>query len=320
MGRPKKRAAPRIAQYVNRNFENLVLNELARVIKMIEPPFAAKKRGRQAHDARIIAFCLIWKTMFCLTYDGIESSVKMHSEILIHTFGVQKLPGHSVIHRGIEKIPMSYIRRVNHHLILRFRRRGMTVAVDSSGFSLSNSSKWFDIRIRRTNSRKDSMKLHIVIDVDTGIIHQFTITDWKRHDSKEFGKLVNSLPKIAKALGDKAYSSRKNCEIVAKRGGKPFLIFKENATGRSKGSPEWKISFQEYKNNPKAWKDIYHLRSLVESVFSSIKKRWNSHIASRKGWYKRRELALKVVCYNLKQVLYNQRAEELGIGLWKSLQ
>ena len=215
---------------------------------------------------------------------------------------------------------MAYLRKVNHHLVFRFRRRGMTVAVDSSGFSLSNSSKWFDIRICRQNSRKDSLKLHIIIDIDTGIIHHFTISDWKRHDSKEFRKLVNSLPKIAKALGDKAYSSRKNCEIVAKRGGEPFLIFKENATGRSKGSSAWKISFQKYKKNPKAWKDIYHLRSIIESVFSSIKKRWNSHIASRKGWHKRRELSLKVLCYNLKQVLYNQRAEELGISLWESLQ
>lgn len=319
MGRPKKRTAPKIAQYVNRNFENLVLNELARIIKKINPPYEANERGRQAHDPRLVAFCLIWKTMFCLTYDGIESSVKMHSEILKHTFGVMKLPGHSVIHRGMERISMKYIRKVNHRLILRFRRRGMTVAVDSSGFSLSNSSKWFDIRICRTNSRKDSMKLHIVIDVDTGIIHHFTITNWKRNDSKEFAKLVNSLPRIAKVLGDKAYCSRMNCEITSERGGKPYLIFKENATGRSKGSSAWKISFQEFKNNPKAWKDIYHLRSLVESVFSSIKKRWNSHIASINGWFKRRELALKVVCYNVKQVLYNQRAEELGIGLWECL-
>ena len=101
MGKPKKRASPKIVQYVNRNFENLVLKELAKVVKMIEPPFPAKERGRQAHDARIVAFCLIWKTMFCLTYDGIESAVKSHAEVLKYTFGVTKLPGHSVIHRGM---------------------------------------------------------------------------------------------------------------------------------------------------------------------------------------------------------------------------
>ena len=30
-----------------------------------------------------------------------------------------------------------------------------------------------------------------------------------------------------------------------------------------------------------------------------------------------KELALKVICYNIKQVLYNKKADELGISLWK---
>ena len=62
---PKMPTAPRIAQYVNRNFENLGLNEFARILNQIEPPHEASERGRSAHDARIVDFCLIWKTMFC---------------------------------------------------------------------------------------------------------------------------------------------------------------------------------------------------------------------------------------------------------------
>jgi hypothetical protein len=58
------------------------------------------------------------------------------------------------------------------------RRRGMDVAVDSSGFSLKTGSKWFDIRIKRESEKRDYIKLPIVIDVDTGIILQYTITDW----------------------------------------------------------------------------------------------------------------------------------------------
>ena len=243
--------------------------------------------------------------------------MKTREEHIKRLFSVDRVPGHSVIHRGMLNMPLAYIRKIIKILVFRYRRRGMTVAVDSSGFSLTNSSKWFDIRIKRVNKRKENAKLHIVVDVDTGIIHHFTITNWKRSDSKEFKRLINALPTIAKALGDKAYSSRKNCTLVVTHGGKPYLMFKENATGRTKGSPAWKISFHEYKKNPKAWKDVYHLRSIVESVFSSIKKRWNGHIASRKGWMIRKELALKVLAYNLKQVLYNKRAEELGISLWQ---
>ena len=36
--------------------------------------------------------------------------------------------------------------RISKLVTFQMRRRGMDVAVDSSGFSLKTSSKWFDIR------------------------------------------------------------------------------------------------------------------------------------------------------------------------------
>jgi hypothetical protein len=50
--------------------------------------------------------------------------------------------------------------------------------------------------------------------------------------------------------------------------------------------------------------DEYHIRSMVEAVFSSIKRCWGPDIKSIKGWLKRRELAIKVLAYNIKRVLY----------------
>lgn len=249
------------------------------------------------------------------TYESIESYVKNSIALhrLLHT---DWIPGHSVIERGMKQLSLSYIRRVNRRIIWGLRRRGMIVGVDSTGFSLSTSSKWFDIRIRRENTKKDYLKLHIVIDVKTGVIHYFTITRWNRGDSMEFKRLLRYLPKVAKVLGDKAYSSRKNCEIVVSKGGKPYLMFKVNATGKSKGSPGWKESFHEYKTDKNGWLTVYHLRSIVESVFGSIKRRWNGGIRSRKGWARRIEVALKVLAYNIKQTLCHRRAAELGIDLW----
>ena len=50
--------------------------------------------------------------------------------------------------------------------------------------------------------------------------------------------------------------------------------------------------------------DEYHIRSMVEAVFSSIKRCFGPDIKSIKGWLKRRELAIKVLAYNIKRVLY----------------
>jgi hypothetical protein len=60
------------------------------------------------------------------------------------------------------KMPFAYIRAISRLITFQMRRRGMDVAIDSSGFSLKTSSKWFDIRI----------KLHIVIDVETNVFLQ----------------------------------------------------------------------------------------------------------------------------------------------------
>jgi transposase len=193
----------------------------------------------------------------------------------------------------------------------------MNIAVDSTGFRTGNSSIWYDIRIKRNNKRKDCIKLHISIDVDTGIIHWFIMTPSKRHDSPEFKNLIKHLPELGNVLGDKGYSSRNNCQIVADKDGKPYLHFKDNATNKAKGKSAWIISIREYKNNTEEWLSTYHLRSIVESVFSSIKKRWGSFLRSLKKWMQKKELSLKVLSYNVKQVLMVQYARECKIPLWK---
>ena len=46
----------------------------------------------------------------------------------------------------------------------------------------------------------------------------------------------------------------------------------------------------------------YHIRSVAESVFSIIKRCFDSDIKSIKGWLKRGELAIKVLAYNIKAI------------------
>jgi hypothetical protein len=58
----------------------------------------------------------------------------------------------------------------------------------------------------------------------------------------------------------------------------------------------------------------------VEAAFSSIKRCWGPDITSIKGWLKRRELAIKVLAYNLKRALYVEQGKEWGIPLWLNCQ
>ncbi|MGF3554590.1 MAG: transposase [Thermoplasmatota archaeon] len=95
-----------------------------------------------------------------------------------------------------------------------------------------------------------------------------------------------------------------------------IFVSEKNTKSTSRGHPAWIISFRAYKNDTDTWLGVYHLRSIIESVFSSIKRRWGGFLNSRKQWMQKRELALKVLSYNVKQVLMINYAKEQKIPLW----
>jgi transposase len=317
MGYAKKRIDPKIMNHVNRNFNQRYTKAVIKALQQLPLPWKPSNNGRRGHDPKEVATGCILKVGFNQTYDGIEAYLK-ESETFKQHF--DDIPGHSVIHRGMKRLSIKYIRKVMNRVTRFLRRQGMNIAVDSTGFRTGNSSIWYDIRIKRKNKRKDCIKLHISIDVDTGIIHWFIMTSSRRHDSPEFKNLIKHLPELGNVLGDKGYSSRKNCQIVADKNGIPYLHFRDNATNKAKGKSAWIISIREYKNNTEEWLSTYHLRSIVESVFSSIKKRWGSFLQSRRKWMQKKELSLKVLSYNIKQVLLVQYARECKIPLWKNLE
>jgi hypothetical protein len=57
------------------------------------------------------------------------------------------------------------------------------------------------------------------------------LTSAIRHDSPRFVKLLIRITgELGGVCGDKTYSSRKNVEIAVERGGRPFLMPKNNAS------------------------------------------------------------------------------------------
>jgi transposase len=311
MGWAKKRINPTVANHVNRNFTADFTKAAIKAVHCIPPPWKPNKKGRKGHDPQTVALGCILKVGFNQTYDGIEAHLK-DSETIKKC--CPDMPGHSVIQRGMKQLSITYIRKVMNRVTRFLRRKKMNIAVDTTGFSTQNSSIWYDIRIERQGKRKDCLKLHV--SVDTGVIHWFTITPWNRHDSKEFEHLIKHLPELGNVLGDKAFSSRNNCQLIADKNGTPYLCFKKNARSNAKGKPAWIVSFRAHKRDSDAWLAVYHLRSIIESVFSSIKKRWGSFLLSRRRWMQKKELALKVFSYNIKQVLMVRYAKERKVPLW----
>lgn len=316
MGRAKKRVQPAITSFVNRNIDELVIRQLAKIVAKMPEPWAVDPRG-EPHSPRVVLMCLILKFFWVTTYEGAEAELKARAEWLKQLWNADRLPTHSVIHEAMGFVSMAYIRRLIR-LACRKTVKRLIAATDSSGFSSRNTSVWFDIRIRRKNRRRDCIKLHIVMDVQRGYILDFHITGPYANDCPVLKKLLRDVEFLQKLVADAGYLSRKNCVLIGERNGKPYIWVKKNTTAKPKNSREWKVMVRCFTKHRAAFKRAYHCRSLVEAVFASIKKRWNSKLRSVKKWFQRKELAIKVLCHNIKEYLYNWRAGQIGISRWKA--
>lgn len=136
-----------------------------------------------------------------------------------------------------------------------------------------------------------------------------------RHDSPKFRALLRRIHgKIGDVCGDKAYSCRENAKIVTKRGGRPFLMPKRNASSKAKGCHAWKEMMNYRNEHPRAFKNRYHKRSNSESVNSSFKGKYGERLYSRKWHMQKRETGFKVITYNLRQLI--RFRIRLEVELW----
>lgn len=317
IGHAKKRVQPAITCRVNRNLDELIIEHLLKLVIEGPEPWAVDSRGKP-HPPKLVFVCLFLKIFWVTTYDGVESKLAPWKPTLCKAFGVDRIPKHSTIQEGMEKVNMKYLRKIMRKVIGKISKK-LVCAADSSGIGTKNSSVWFDIRIKRKNKRKDCVKLHIVIDVDKGYILDYHLTDGHANDCPILKKLLRDIKHIFKFVADSGYLSRKNTVLVGQRNGKPYILPKKNSTARAKRSKEWKMMIRCFRETPEGFKQEYHCRSIVESTFSALKRRFGSIVRSIKKWYQKREAAIKVLCYNLKEFLYNRQAGLMGIDRWKTV-
>jgi transposase len=192
----------------------------------------------------------------------------------------------------------------------------LTIVVDSTGIRLKTSSSWYDIRIKRRNRRKDNAKLHIAISINRNVITEYKITNWKKHDSPQLDFLLKNIDEVLRVLADAGYLSRKNCDIVAKKNGKPFFNLKKNTTAKAGSSTTWKKMVQFAKNQKEVFDTIYHLRSIIESIMSALKRRYGNCVRAIKAKSRNMSIAFRILAFNIKQRLYDETATRLGLPYW----
>ncbi len=205
-----------------------------------------------------------------------------------------KKPDFSTINRRFNKLPVK--------IQPRKTKNGFTIIVDSTGISITNRGEWMRKihRKGKINECKGFLKLHVAIDEETKEILSAEITTEKIGDNKRFkqllyGSIQNTGKHASKIKADGAYSSYENYELLHDLGIKPIINIPNNAIT---GLPENKYknrrrnlkksirtqSAKEQLKNKKKWQQqqAYGTRWAIETMFSTIKRRFGQHTQSTK--------------------------------------
>jgi transposase len=185
-------------------------------------------------------------------------------------------------------------------------------AADATGFSSQVYARWFDYKHGGERRYQKWVKLHCNTGVLTHVITAAVATEGTQHDSPMLPELVERTAqnfRMVEQSADKGYLSHANLAAIEKVGARPFVPFKSNSGSR--GSEAWERMFHYFSLNRDAFLSHYHRRSNVESVFSSMKRKFGGGVRSKTETAQFAEVYLKCICHNLSMV--TMAIHELGV-------
>jgi transposase len=156
------------------------------------------------------------------------------------------------------------------------------------------------------------LKAHAMVGVKTGIVSAVKVTASNSNDCPELPALLTSTAErfgVAEVSADKAYLSHANLNAIEGAGAVPYIPFKSNSKGA--GPASWRKMWGCFIYRQDEFQAHYHLRSNVESVFSSVKRKFGSAVRSKKFVAQVNEVLCKILCHNLAVLAHAM--SELGI-------
>ncbi|MBU4502241.1 MAG: IS5 family transposase [Nanoarchaeota archaeon] len=203
---------------------------------------------------------------------------------------------------GLKRVPhyttlVKFAKRVKPKILnflLPFRKAEM-VGVDGTGFEVGNRSMHYMVRTERVDYRRH-IKLGISADMEKQIIFKSAIHKGPRHDTKDFLQIVKGL-ETNFVLADKGYDSKKNHKfVIHELGAKSLIKVRKNISKKCRSTLRKRVAnqFDEKK---------YHQRSKVETIFSSIKRKYGSRLKAKTFNTQKKELICKLIAHNIDKLI-----------------
>ena len=289
-------------ELVQQHLSGLILNTILKIVEDLDDPYQAKPGlgGMTAYPPKAMAVVCILMEAEARTHRKMVGYLRMNRGLAMK-MGLPRIPPKSTIWRAYGMIPESYLREV--HLRITGDIVAGSLAGDSTGYSGNRFVRWFSIRHSQAKTKRGWIKLHSIIDIATRAILDYHVTDG--YTSNITG-MWPMLDRLADGNGnfclDSAYLARLICDAIAGMGMTPRIQPKSNTTCKNGGSQAWGDMARTHRNELTRFMDEYRQRSIIEAVFGAIKKMYGNHLRSRRRARQSREMAIRVICYNIEVV------------------
>jgi len=247
-------------------------------------PRYSSKFSNKIYDVRQKLSILILRQRLKMTYREVVRFLKFNP-LARALLNLKAVPDHSTLVKFHNSLKPEILNS------LLSDKKANIVAVDASGFQTNHMSYHFANRWNSQDKRKHRryLKLTIAIDTNTQYIMSNKIRLSPRNDTIDFIPVLKNL-KCDFVVADRGYDSKKNRRFVLRQmKSNPQIPYRSI-------SPVYRFTGG---SKLKFYKNIYHQRSKVETVFSVIKRKYGNFILSKTFESQKKELIFRLVAYNI---------------------
>jgi len=197
--------------------------------------------------------------------------------------GLRHLPHFTTVQKAFARLETS-VWRVLQRVSASRVEGDRVAALDASGWDRSHARRHYT---QRSKLKIRSLKVTLLVDTGAQTVLDLHVTATRKHDTQIAPGLTGkNLDRFDVLSADKGYDDRSVRRWLRSRGKRPLIQHRE---------------FAPYPKAANARMDpqLYHRRSLVETVISVMKRKYGAAVSSRVGWRQFRELVAMCLVYNL---------------------
>jgi len=253
-----------------------LVKKVKRFLKRLGCPRWLHHFGPKKYEFSVHLVALLLKEVFRLSF--------RRAAHLLGMFG--KIPSYSALCKMRKRIPLWLWEKF---LQLTAPMQSTLIAVDATGMSRSNPSWHFIKRIDRKKPVKCSLKLSVFFDTREKKFCALRLRAKPRHDTKDVEYLFKRYGNMKTLLGDTAYDAEWIHEMMYLHHIRTVIKPRKNV---HRGHYRRK-QMEQYCER------TYHRRSMVESGFGSLKRKYGSYLLARALCSQRAEVYCRAIAHNL---------------------